>query len=257
MVIDWISLGRSIALAFFGHDMKELRPFQVTHVLQCFDQLFDIMAVYRADVIKAQLLKQGAGNNHALEVFFGSPDQLFDRRRSGQDLLAAFADRGIEAARQQLCQVVVQCTDIFRNGHLVVIEDHQHVRMYVTGMVHRLKSHPGGDRAVADHADHLAAELFFSGGNRHAEAGTDRGGGVADGQHVVLALFTPRERVKPIFLTDRRHRLTAAGQDFMRVCLMAYIPDQVIERGIVDIVQGNGQLDGTEAGGKVTAGLAY
>ena len=60
--------------------------------------------------------------------------------------------------------MVVQRADVFGNRHFVVVQNHQHVRLDVARVVHGLKGHPGGDGAVADHADGAALlVLFFSG----------------------------------------------------------------------------------------------
>lgn len=59
-------------LAFLGDDMQELRALEVTHVAQRGDQGGQVVTVDRADVIPAQLFEQGAGNQHALGVFFGT-----------------------------------------------------------------------------------------------------------------------------------------------------------------------------------------
>ena len=239
-----------------GLDVQQLRPLEIAHVAQGLDQSLDIVTVDGADVVEAKLLEQGAGHHHPLEVLFGPLGQLLDRRQTGQHLLAAFADGGVELARHDSGQMVVERADILGDGHLVVVEDHQHVFMDVAGVVERLKSHPRCDGAITDHRNDLAAQPFTLGGNRHTECGTDGGAGVADGEHVVLALATPGEGVQTIFLTDGVDLVTASGQDLVGIGLMAHVPDQPIERGVVDVVQGHGQFDRAEPGGKVSAGAA-
>ena len=48
--------------------------------------------------------------------------------------------------------------------------------------------------------------------------------------------------------------VAAAGQNFVRVGLVADVPHQVIERRVVDEMQRHRQFDGTQPGGKVAAG---
>jgi hypothetical protein len=69
---DRVFFRRLIAAAFFGHDMQELRAFQVAHVLQRIDQTQYVVAVHRANVVKAQLFKQRARHHHAFDMFFGT-----------------------------------------------------------------------------------------------------------------------------------------------------------------------------------------
>lgn len=75
-------------------------------------------------------------------------------------------------------------------------------------------------------------------------------------QYVVFTFIAPRKRVQPVFLTDSADTVTTAGQDLVRICLMTDIPDQMIERCIVNIVQSDRQFDDPQSGGKMAAGLA-
>lgn len=45
MESDRIFFRGLITAAFLGHDMQELRAFQVTHVLQCADKPHDIVTI--------------------------------------------------------------------------------------------------------------------------------------------------------------------------------------------------------------------
>ena len=257
MESDRIFFRRFITTTFFGHDMQELRAFQVAHVFQRGDQPQYVMPVYRADVIKAQLLKQRAGNHHAFDVLFGALQQLFNGWHAGEHFFAAFTQGGVELAGEQIRQVVVQRPDVFRNRHLVVVEDNQHVWFDITRVVHRLKGHPGGDRAIANDADGAALFALFSRRDRYPDPGRNRGGGVADAQHVVLAFAPPRERMQAAFLANGANFIAAAGKNFVRISLMTYVPDQLIERGVIDIMQRHGELHRAKPGGEMAAGAAY
>ncbi len=62
--------------------------------------------------------------------------------------------------------------------------------------------------------------------------------------------------MQTILLTDGMDLVTASGQDLVGIGLMAHIPYEPIERSVVDVVQGHGQFDRAEPGGKVSAGAA-
>lgn len=77
----------------FGHDMQELRAFQVAHVLQRGDKPQHIVTVNRADVVKAQLFKQRAGTTMPLicssvrlssSLIGGTPEKTFSRLRAAK-----------------------------------------------------------------------------------------------------------------------------------------------------------------------------
>ena len=88
---DWIFFCRFVTTTFFGHDMQELRAFQVAHVLKRGNKPQHIVTVNRADVVKAQLFKQRAWYYHAFNMFFGTFEQLFNGRNAGEYFFPAFA----------------------------------------------------------------------------------------------------------------------------------------------------------------------
>ncbi|EHM38062.1 hypothetical protein HMPREF0454_04576 [Hafnia alvei ATCC 51873] len=79
---------------------------------------------------------------------------------------------------------------------------------------------------------------------------------MAYAQHIVFAFIAPWERMQTAFLADSRNAVTAPRQNFVWVCLMANIPNQRVEWGVINIVQCNGQFDGPKTGSKVSAGAA-
>ncbi|MNF58079.1 hypothetical protein D3C84_396250 [compost metagenome] len=257
VITDGILLGRLVTLALLGLDVQQLRPLEVAHVAQGLDQGVDVMAVDGAYVVEAELLEQGARHHHALEVLLGPLGQLLDRRQPRQHLLAAFADGGVELAGHQPGQMVVERPHVLGDGHLVVVEHHQHVLVDIAGVIERLERHAGGDGAIADHRHHLATQPFALGGDRHAECRPYGGAGVADGQHVILALVAPGEGVQAVFLANGVNAFAPAGQDLVGIGLVAHVPHQPIEGGVVDVMQRHRQLDGAETGGEVAAGAAH
>ncbi len=79
---------------------------------------------------------------------------------------------------------------------------------------------------------------------------------MTDAEGVVLALRAAREGGQAVLLTQRGHALAATGEDLVRIGLMADVPHQPVVRGVVDVVQGDGQLDHAEAGAEVPASVA-
>ena len=63
--------GGRVALALLRHDMNEHRPvLGVAHILQHRDQVFEIVAVDRTDVIEAEFVEQRAAGEEAAREFF-------------------------------------------------------------------------------------------------------------------------------------------------------------------------------------------
>ena len=103
---------RLVATTFFGHDVQELWTFEIAHVLKRGDKPQHVVTVHRTNIVKAQLFKQSTRHNHAFDVLFGTFEQFFNRWYTGEHFLPAFAQRGVEFAREQLRQVIVQRADV-------------------------------------------------------------------------------------------------------------------------------------------------
>ncbi len=71
---------------------------------------------------------------------------------------------------------------------------------------------------------------------------------------IVLALGTLGETGQPVLLSQRADAVAAAGQDLVRIALVADIEDQPVMRGIENLVNGNRELDHTETRAQVPAG---
>src|SRR5450830_785246 len=74
---------------------------------------------------------------------------------------------------------------------------------------------------------------------------------------VVLALGTARKTGNPIELAQRRHLIATAGEDLVRISLMADVPDDAVFWCVEDVVQGNRQFHRTEIGREMSAGLRH
>ena len=182
------------------------------------------MAVDGTNVIKPELFKNSARHYHAFDVLFCTAGKLFNRRNVAQQLFTAIADFIEKVTGKQTGQVTVQCTDVFRDRHLIVVKHHHQVFVNVPCMVQRFKRHTCCHRTVADNSNHFTVFAFFICCNSHTQRGADGCGRVTDSKGVVLTFRGPGERVQTIFLSDRRHAAGTAGQNFMRVSLMAHIP---------------------------------
>ena len=250
-----VGLRRFEPLPLAGDDVQKLWPPQGTHVAEGGDEGVQIVAVHRADVVETQLLEQGAGNHHPLHVLLGPPGQL--PQAGGhvvEDALAPFAYGGVEPAREKAGQVVGEPSDVGRDGHLVVVEYHQQIGVHVGRMVEGFEGHAGTDRPVADNRHHPAGLPARAGGHRHAECGADGGAGVAGAEGVVGALGDLGETGDAAPLAQAGHLPAPAGEDLVGIALVAHVPHQPVLWGVVDVVEGDGQLHHPQVGGEMAAG---
>ena len=150
MVQHRVGLGELVARALAGNDVQELWPLEHLHVPQRGNEGTEIVAVDRPDVVESQLLEQRARRHHALDVFLGALRQL------AQNALAGALRGGVETPRHQLGKVLVQGAHRRRDGHFVVIENHEQIHIHRAHVVQRFERHAGRHRAVTDYGHHVA-----------------------------------------------------------------------------------------------------
>ena len=73
-------------------------------------------------------------------------------------------------------------------------------------------------------------------------------------ERIVFALGALGEAGQAAALAQRADAVAPAGEDLVRIGLVADVPDQPIIRRVEDIMQRNRQLDHAEPGAEVTAG---
>jgi len=260
VVTDLVALGQLVALALGGQDVEQLRTLEGLQRLQCAHERLDIVAVDRSGVVEAHLFEQGGRHEHALPVLFPSAHEAGRRLLLvAEQLLAAFAQRVERAAAAQPAQHLGQTADVLGDRHLVVVEDHQQVGFgfHAAGMVERFERHAGRHRAVADHRHHLAVVALLRQRDGHAQRGGDRGGGMPHAEGVVLAFLALGERRHAVLLLDRMDGVAAAGEDLVRIALVADIPHEPVVRRLVQVVQRHGQLDDAQSGAEVATAAAH
>ena len=91
-------------------------------------------------------------------------------------------------------------------------------------------------------------------GDRHAEPGRDRGRGMRRAEGVVFALRAPGEAGQAAGLAERADAVAPAGEDLVRIGLVADVPDQPVVRRVEDVVERHRQFDHAEPGAEMAAG---
>jgi len=139
-------------------------------------------------------------------------------------------------------------------AHVIVVEDDDQPVLVGAGIVHGFIGHAGGHRAVADHGDDIVLAAGEVARHRHAERGGNRGRGVGGAERIVIAFGPLGEAGQAAAGAQRADAVPAAGQDLVRIGLVADVPDQAVARGVEDVMDGRGQFDDAEAGAEMPAG---
>jgi hypothetical protein len=91
-------------------------------------------------------------------------------------------------------------------------------------------------------------------GDREAQRRRDRGRRMRRAERIVLALAALGEARQPTGLAQRADAVAPAGQDLVRIGLMANVPHQLVVGGVEDIVNRYRQLDYAQPRTEVSAG---
>ena len=164
----------------------------------------------------------------------------------------------LPGARQlDLREVLGERPDGRADRHLVVVDHDQHLRLALADVVERLERQPAHQRRVADDdRDPLepvaqVARLGEALGDRQARPG------VPAVEDVVRRLGAAREAADAVELAQRPEPLEPAGQQLVRVGLVAGVPDDPVARRFEQAVERDGQLDHAERRPEMAAGLRH
>ena len=162
----------------------------VADVAQHRQQVIEVMAVDRADVIEAEFLEQRAAVHHeAAGIFLDAVGAVGEHlRQTLAELLGGLAQRAVGLAGIEPRQIGRHRADRRRDRHVVVVEDDDQAGVHRAGIVHGLIGHAGRHRAVADHGDDVVLAAREVARHGHAEAGRDRGRGMRGAERIVIAL---------------------------------------------------------------------
>jgi len=99
--------------------------------------------------------------------------------------------------RQRMIRIVpIDRPDGRRDRHAIVVQHDDRVDFVGTRVVHRLVSHAGAHRSVADNRDNLPVLVFQLASDGHAKSSRDRRRGVTSAKRVVLTFGMAREARK-------------------------------------------------------------
>ena len=218
----------------------------IPHILQNGNHGVEVMAVNGADVIKAKLFKQCPARQHAARIFIGAP--CCRLHGLGKFLCHLFCDitqRQEGPRRNQPREIIGKCANGGRNRHAIIIQDDNESRIQRPGVVHRLVSHAGTHGSIADHANDVVVLAAQVARHRHAKARRNRGRTVGRAKRVKIAFPTLGKTIKPVTLPDFPDFVATSRENFVRIGLVADIPDHPVVRCFENVMQGNSKLDNT------------
>ena len=233
--------------------MQQFRPLDVAQRPKCPHQLLEVVAVHRAEIAEIEAFEQVALVQqpllHGVARLLAEPQQ--PRRMRHQPPQPLFETVVVHRGRN-FQQVVFQRPRGLVDGHVVVVENHQQVgALRGSSVVQPLEGEASGHRAVADHGHDLPLLAPQFGRLGHAERRGDRHRSVPAPEGVVFALGHARETADAPQPPFGPEGLAAPRDDLVGVGLVADVPDDLVLRGVENVMQGRGQLHGPEARSQV------
>ena len=146
-----------IALALFGEHMDEHRVLSALRLPDHTHERSRVVSVHRPQIGDSHILKEHAGDHQLLQAVLRLPD-------SGHHRISVFgvADGVIDTVLHiqigvgstDIVQILGNAAHIFRNGHVVVVQNDDEIGFQPCCVVQRLIGHSTGQGAVSDHGNH-------------------------------------------------------------------------------------------------------
>ena len=154
-------------------------------------------------------------------------------------------------------EVLGDPADRGRIAPAVVVQDDHHLGLELADVVERLVGHPAGERAVADHTDHLAGLAAQVARGREPQCVAEPGGSVRVLDQIVLRFATRRVPAEPTLLAERVELVEPAGQHLVHVGLVPGVEDDRVARALEHAMHRDRELDDAEIRTEVTSGPRY
>ena len=130
----------------------------------------------------------------------------------------------------QMIQVFRHCTNIFRDGHLVIVKHNNHLFTQVTSIVQCFESHTTGHGTVTNDSYNIVVLTFYIASHSHTKSCRNRSAGMTYAKSIVFAFATLRKTGKPTILTQGVEQFASTGNNFMNVSLMTNIINNLVFR---------------------------
>src|SRR6516162_5932337 len=119
----------------------------------------------------------------------------------------------------------------------------------MTKMIYGFQSHSSCQAAIANDGDHLVFLLKMISCQRHTNSERDRCRTVSGKKRIMFA-FERIDKTAQSFVLPQSVKLMAATcQHLVHVALVTDIPEDLVFRGLEDVVERQGNLDNAKIGG--------
>ena len=156
-----VPLCRFISLPLFRQHMDQNSPFDPPRLAEYIQKLRDIVPVHRSQISNAHIFKKHPGDQKLLDAALGLL-QLIGQMDAARDPVQRLLHTALKACVHfigpKAVQILRHASYIFRNRHMVVIQDDDKILLKPGSIVERFVRHTSGQRTVTDDRD----DVFIS-----------------------------------------------------------------------------------------------
>ena len=171
-----------------------------------------------------------------------------------QRIFHTFLQPCISLCRTQSIEILGHSSHIFRNGHIIIVEDNDKITFQSACIVQCLVCHSSGHRTVSDDRNHtVGSALKFS--CRHiSKSCGNRSRTMPCIKGITFTLFSFWKSTHSPVFSQFIKPCFSPRQQLMRVSLMSYVPDQLILWKIKDKMKCHRQFHNPQIRCQVTSG---
>ena len=129
------------------------------------------MSVNGPQVGKAQFLEDGGGHHQIFNAALQAAqnlDHITAEFHVFEPTLKVMLNLVIGFPSTQLVEILTHSAHVFRNGHFVIVEHHNHFFVQCTSVIQCLEGHAAGHGAIANNSHHIVILLLQVPGHGHA-----------------------------------------------------------------------------------------
>ena len=253
-----LAFRRLVATTLLGHHVEQARPAHALEVTEVVQQQRQVVAVHRPDVAETEFLPEGSGKHHAFHVLFPAIGEIADSGCPPQGGAPRVPEPVVEPAGEHPGEVVAHRAHGGRDGHVVVVEDHQQIQVLERSrMVQGLEGHTARQGAIADHRHAVPLHALAACRKGHAQGSADGSTGMTGAEGVVLGFLAPRKPGYAALLTQGLHGIPPTREYLVGVRLVPHVPDQPVIRRVVDVMERDGEFHHPQSRGQMPTGAGH
>ncbi len=159
MIIAGVFLRIAVAASLHRFNVNQHRPFHILYIPEQFQQFLQIMPVHRAYVFETKLLKHRAMQKKVLRTVPRFGKNIISRPSYYGHIVPKLFEMLFQLLVTSVCPQIIQMaadrTHVRINRHLVVIQYHNQVGIFPSGVIQGFIRQSSRHGTVSDYGNHM------------------------------------------------------------------------------------------------------